>query len=249
MNATQNHFEHQRAIMNLADNVAIQRAMLEAQQTMLEALFRIEGSPSTQKAIANQFGDDFRSTRIKPNPDPSSTTLVTQREAKFKPRMGPTHSSFIQRTRLTSACPPGCVCACHKPRYAAMRGIFQSVIGSGSVQIKGTTFCGTRCTVMTCRRSAATSLTISYRLPRWFAARVIYLWYTSSPLGSPEVVLRVPRVYSQQRGDEVRDLLENFLDHDSLVEDLQCYVAQGLISPYDEFLDGRSVMEVCKYPL
>lgn len=235
--------------MNLADAMANQRAMLEAQQTMLGALFRIEDSPLTQKAIADQFGDDFRSAYVKPDPSLSSTGVVTQREANSNLPMRPTYSSFMRRTRLVDACSSDCVCICHMPRYAATYRVFSSVIGSGSLQIKGTAVPGRRCTVTTCRRSAATSLIISYRLPRWFAARVIYLWYTSSPLGSPEVVLRVPRVFSQQRADEVYDLLGFRFGDKSAVGDLQCHLAQGLIRPYDEFISGGSVLEVCKYPL
>lgn len=230
--------------MNLADAMANQRAMLEAQQTMLGALFRIEDSPLTQKAIADQFGDDFRSIHVKTNSNPGSTTLVTQSEPNSRPRNGPTYSSFMQRTRFTNACPPGCVCTCHKPRYTAVNGMFSSIIGSGSIQTKSTAFPGLRCTVTKCRPSAATSLTISYRLPSWFAARVIYLWYTSSPLGSPEVVIRVPRVFTWH--SEVWTLICHAMRSDVvMLRNFRSMVVLGLISPYDELPNGLPLVAVC----
>lgn len=209
---------------------------------MLGALFKIEESPSAQKAIAERFGNCFRTVQADARPSSDSTTVVSRGNESLDIQACQRVETYTSTTRPTNACLLGCKCTCHRARYTTSGGLFSSVLGSASVHMKGAPLFGFACTVAACRRSTASSLLVSYKLPRWFAQRIVYLWYTSSPICGPAAIMRVPRVFD--RDSRPWRLVQAAVDDTINAEVFRSEIAQGLISPYDEFADGTSVLIV-----
>lgn len=209
---------------------------------MLEALFKIEELPSAQKVITEQFGDGVRTTRPGTSLSSENTTTDTQRDNSVDVRAGQRFETYTRATRLTNTCPLSCTCVCHRARYTTTCGLLSPILGLGSLLVKGTQLVGDSCTVAACRGSNALSFVVSYRMPKWFAQRIVYLWFTSSPNGSPAAIIRMPRVFDF--GSETFMLLMNARRNNHHEEILRSKIAQGLISPYDETPCGDSVLVV-----
>lgn len=214
------------------------------QHANLEALFKIEESPAAQKAIAEHFGDNFRRIQVDANPSAKSTTLIRRGDNNLVTRTEQRFETFCRVTRLTNACLADCKCICHHPKYTTTGRLLSPLFGFGLLEMKGIPFFRYSCTVAACKPSNASSLHVSYRFPNWFAQRILYLLYTSSPIGSPAALIRMARVFEWD--SEPVNILWQANTDISAAKTLRSKVVQGLISPYDELPSGASILCVSR---
>lgn len=108
-------------------------------------------------------------------------------------RVGSNHESKLRKVRTPRICQPYCRCNCHKTRQISTPWTLRECIGFGSMQISGL-YSLQRCNITDCKQFASSNLKLDYILPRWFAGRMLSIWYNSAPLYGPELLLRVPTV-------------------------------------------------------
>ena len=113
----------------------------------------------------------------------------------INPRSGviSNHECKIRKDRTLRTCQRKCRCNCHKTQVIRMPWAWRKCIGIGSMRISGS-YSLQQCNIRGCKQSASPSLRLDYILPTWFMLRMVSIWYNSSPLHGPELLLRVPVV-------------------------------------------------------
>ena len=113
----------------------------------------------------------------------------------IKPRScgGPNHELKLRKVRTPSICQRYCRCNCHITQRVSTPWTLWKYIGFGSMQVSGR-YALQQCNITDCKQSASSNLRLDYILPRWFAGRMLSIWYNSAPLHGPELLLRVPVV-------------------------------------------------------
>jgi len=143
-------------------------------------------------------------------------------------------TSRIQTKKMVQLgkCRKHCRCCCHQVQRLRIARF-------GSLEISGFRFPHARnyCDDQSCEEPNPLSIKASICLPPWVAWRMLSLWFTSSPLQGPELLLRVPRMVSRE-SPIVKALEQGHLT---------CFkrlVAHGKGSPYDVDEHGNSFIKV-----
>ena len=157
------------------------------------------------------------------------TCLSGERNLLLKDDDGPTGQLVNPRSRVASnqerrlrkgrnprTCQHNCGCNCHKTQYFSTPWTLRKCIGFGSMQISGS-YSLQQCNIRDCKQSASAGLRLDYIPPRWFALRMVSIWYNSSPLHGPELLLRVPVVlpwpkFECDNGEQYSQLLNGHID-------------------------------------
>ena len=155
----------------------------ESQTTQLE-LIRILGHVRQ----ANLTGFCGEGNLLLKDDDGSTGQLINPRS-----RVGSNHERKLRKVRNPRTCQHNCGCNCHKTQQISTPWTLQKCIGFGSIRISSR-YSLQRCYIRGCKQSASSSLRLDYILPRWFALRMLSIWYNSAPLYGPELLLRVPVV-------------------------------------------------------
>ena len=155
----------------------------ESQTTQLE-LIRLLGHVR-QANLTSLFGE--RNLLLKDHDEPTSQ-LINPRY-----RLNSDHERKIRKDRTRRTCQLNCRCNCHKTQQIRTPWNWRKCIGSGSIRISGR-YSLQQCNIRGCKQSASSSLRLDYILPTWFMLRMVSIWYNSSPLHGPELLLRVPVV-------------------------------------------------------
>lgn len=199
----------------------------ERQEAMLALLCaKIEQSSLTQNVLAPVPGRPCLEIEAAvAKSDARSPMAVLDRNDK---------GLHLQSDRATQpkSCRSFCCCSCHQVQQGY-------VSGYGVFEISGFHFLnfGNSCDVVSCKGPIRLSIKVGICLPKWFARRMLSLWFTSTPLHGPELLLRVPRMVSND-SPIIKALEEgNFASFKMLVAD-----GQG--SPYDVDQDGNSFLTV-----
>ena len=108
-------------------------------------------------------------------------------------RVSSNHERKIRKARTLRTCQPNCDCSCHSARQIWTPRVWRKCIGFGSMSISGR-YSLPKCNIGDCKQSASPSVRVDYILPTWFILRMVSIWYNSSPLHGPELLLRVPVV-------------------------------------------------------
>ena len=111
-----------------------------------------------------------------------------------RPRMRSRSEFHIQNLQIQSACPSACKCDCHKTWRIYTPRNLRKLLGHSTIEGAELPFFRPACGLRSCKGKSAMFVTIKFFLPSMIAARMISLWFTSSPLYGPELLLRVPRV-------------------------------------------------------
>lgn len=179
---------------------------------------KMDQSSLAQKELAWPLGDNHQSysgidEAVAKAGSKSSLAIVhsSEKRSRIQPK------SVAQMNE----CLRTCRCSCHQllrfhvPRF-------------GALELSGFRFPNSRndCDVQSCKGPNPLLIRASICLPAWVARRVLSLWFTSSALHGPELLLRVPRVIS--RFDPV---LQTLREGD--LSGFKRLVAQGQGSPYD----------------
>ena len=159
---------------------------------------KIEESEATQAAMMRLLGN-FRQVDINMTSDSVAALSESLESAAIaptvaRPRMRSRSEFHVQNLQIQSACPLACTCNCHKTWriYSAWR--LEKLFGYGKIEGAGFPFFKGACSLRSCKGKGPTFVNIKFFLPTMIAARMITLWFTSSPLYGPELLLRVPRV-------------------------------------------------------
>ncbi|KAK0724120.1 ankyrin repeat-containing domain protein [Lasiosphaeris hirsuta] len=97
--------------------------------------------------------------------------------------------------RITSACAPSCQCRCHtSSNYSWSLTSLRPVLGSLALSYRGHSTRG--CSLASCdrhhhHRHRGREIRAVYHLPTWLVRASLAVFYSASPHGSPQLVLRV----------------------------------------------------------
>ena len=185
----------------------IREKIEESQATQLELLRLL--SHVRQANLTGSFGGGKPLLRADDGP--------TGQLIKPRSRVGSTHELKLRKVRTHRICQPSCRCNCHRTQRISTPLTLRKCIGFGSMQISGR-YTLQQCNITDCKQSTSSNLKLDYILPRWFAGRMLSIWYNSAPLYGPELLLRVPVVLPWPKfesGDEDRDsqLINEHFDH------------------------------------
>ena len=215
------HHSHQQLTKDLARHEALLTLLCE----------KFEESSSTPKELARtlenfrQASPEVNETRLAPLGPP----MALYESTDAGPRIKSGTELRMQSLRPINTYRQQCHCFCSRSRWML-------VSGSGSLQFRGlhVPFWKSKCNMQYCN---SWFIRINYCLPIWVARRMISLWFSSSPLYGPELLLRVPRVISNS------SLIIKSIDESNL-EWFKLLVAQGEGSPYDVDESGSSFYTV-----
>ncbi len=155
----------------------------ETQTTQLE-LIRLLGH-IRQANPASLFGEG---TRLLKDDDETTDQLINPRF-----RVSSNREGRIRKVGALRTCQRYCRCNCHKTHHIWTPWTWRKCIGVGSMRISSRNSVQ-QCNFEDCKQSASPGLRLDYILPRWFILRMVSIWYNSSPLHGPELLLRVPVV-------------------------------------------------------
>ena len=155
------------------------------------------------------------------------------------PRMRSRREFHIQNLRVQSACPNACTCNCHRTwKIYSPRGL-RRLFGHSKIEGAGLPFFRRPCSLRSCKGKKATFIYINFFSPAMIAARMISLWFTSSPLCAPELLLRVSRVVRTDTA-AYRAIRDGDLDA------VKCCISAGDCKPWDIDDRGQSLIAVCR---
>ena len=161
----------------------IREKIEESQATQLELLRLL--SHVREANLTDSFGGGKPLLRADDGP---TGQLIRPRS-----RVGSNNELKLRKVRNPRICQRYCRCDCHKTQRISTPWTLRKCIGFGSMQISGR-YTLQQCNITDCKQSASSNLRLDYILPRWFAGRMLSIWYNSAPLYGPELVLRVPVV-------------------------------------------------------
>ena len=165
--------------------------------------------------------------------EPAAVTPIVAR-----PRMRSRSEYHIQNLQIKSVCPPACTCNCHKFWRVYSPWRLRKLFGYSKIEGAEIPFFKGACSLRSCKGKRAMFIKINFLLPSMMAARMISLWFTSSPLYGPELLLRIPRVL---RPDTPAYLAIVQGDLDTVKRS----VSAGDFKPWDLDHSGRSLILVC----
>ena len=99
----------------------------------------------------------------------------------------------IRKDRTLRTCQRNCRCNCHKIQVIRTPWTWRKCIGGASIRFSGR-YSLQQCNIRGCKQSESLGLRLDFLLPRWVILRIVSIWYNSSPLYGPELLLRVPVV-------------------------------------------------------
>ena len=204
----------------------------------------LEESPSTRAALTGSLGN-VRQLTLESTSLPNSTSAKISESQTL--RVGQTASKLdlldrfrVGKVQTVSICDANCACKCHIRRRLNAPGILSKVFGHGYVQAIGYPLLGARCNTDSCKAHAAPRISIQYFLPRWLISRMIYIWFTSSPSCSPELLLRVPRLVDR-RANKAFLALRRYVHGRG---ELEIAMRNGDCTPYDVDEHGDTLFTV-----
>ena len=217
-------------------------SVLPRQEALLNHLCqRIEESQATQTAMMRLLGN-FRQVDINMASDNTASLSESFESAAITPTVARprkrSRSEFrIQNFQIDSACPVACTCNCHKPWGIYSPWRLRKLFGYSMIEGAGLPFFKGACSLRSCKGKRATFVNINFFLPTTIAARMISLWFTSSPLYGPELLLRVPRVV---RIDTPAYDAISYGDLDAVKRS----ISAGDFKPWDVDCSGKSLIVV-----
>ena len=157
---------------------------------------RIEETQTTQLKLirllghirqANPASLSGEGTRLLTGDDETTDQLIN-----CKSRVSSNRERRIRKVGTLRTCRRYCRCNCHETQQIWTPWTWRKCIGVGSMRISSRSL--RQCNIGGCKQSACPSLRLDYILPGWFIRRMVSIWYDSSPLHGPELLLRVPVV-------------------------------------------------------
>ena len=155
-----------------------------------------------------------------------------------RPRMRSRSECHVQNLQIQSACPSACTCSCHETWRIYTPRNLTKLFGHSMIEGAELPFFRPACSLRSCKRKRITFIKIKYILPTMVAARMISLWFTSSPLYGPELLLRVPRVLHKDTP------AYRAICHGDLYT-VKRSVFAGEYKPWDVNEEGQSLILVC----
>ena len=180
---------------------------------------------------ANMASDNAAALSEKPE-----TAAITPVVAR--PRMRSRREFHIQNSPVQSACPLACPCSCHETWRIYSPWKLRKLFGNSKIESAGNPFFKGACSLRLCKGKWATSIHINFFLPTMIAARMISLWFTSSPLYGPELLLRVARVLRED-ASVIWAIRSRDLDA------VKRSISAGDCKPWDVDYRGTSLICVC----
>ena len=218
-------------------------SVLPRQEALLHHLCqRIEESQATQAAMMRLLGN-FRQVDINMASDGAAALSESLESAAgaptvARPRMRSRSEFHVQNFQIHSACPVACKCNCHEPWVIYTPEKWRKLFGYSKIEGAEVPFFKGACSLRSCKGKKATFVNINFFLPTMIAARMISLWFTSSPFHRPELLLKVPRVLGARTSAYFAIC---FGDLDAVK---RC-ISAGECKPWDVDDRGQSLIAVC----
>ena len=205
---------------------------------------KIDESKEAQAAMVRSLGN-FRQVDVNMASD-NEVSLSESLESRAvgprfaRPRMRSRSEFHIQNTQIHSACPVACKCKCHETWRIYTPWKLRKLFGYSKIEGAELPFFKSACSLRSCKGKRAMFVNINLFLPTMMAARMISLWFTSSPLHGPELLLRVSRVV---RTDTAA---YRAICHGDLDAVKRC-ISAGDCKPWDVNDRGQSLIAVCRW--
>lgn len=205
---------------------------------------KIDELKETQAAMMRSLGN-FRQVDLNMAFD-NAASLSESLESRAvtpivaKPRMRSRSEFYIQNFQIHSACPVACTCNCHETWKIYTPWKLRKLFGYSKIEGAELPFFKGACSLRSCKGKRAMFVNINFFLPTIIATRMISLWFTSSPLHAPELLLRVPRVV---RTDTTAYKAISYGDLDAVK---RC-ISAGDCKPWDVDDRGQSLIAVCRW--
>ena len=218
-------------------------SVLPRQEALLNHLCqRIEESQAIQAAMMRLLGN-FRQIDVNIASDntaslPESLESAAITPTVARPRMRSRSEFHIQNFQIHSACPVACTCNCHEPWGIYTPRKWRKLFGYSKIEGAEVPFFKGACSLQSCKGKRATFVHINFFLPTTIAARMISLWFTSSPLHGPELLLRVPRVVRT-------DTTAYYAICSGDLDAVKRSISAGDCKPWDVAYSGQTLIAVC----
>jgi ankyrin repeat protein len=135
-------------------------------------------------------------------------------------------------------CKPLCSCRCHLGKSYWTPQTFESFIGRLTIGYSGLPWpIMSSCNEPGCQQEAATQVRVRYQFPRWCWPKVFTASLGKTNFGDPELLLRTRRVVPW-------DSPANIAIWCGDVEKLRDLLTRGQASPYDEDIDGNTLLHI-----
>ena len=222
----------------LAEHRQLNNQILPAVNLLVELL---EESAPTRAALTNSLGNvrqlTVRSSNEENDPLTKHVQDTRSQAISAVPKTQCQSMFNVTTTQTVRSCDVYCECKCHARRRLGVSGTFLKFFGHGYVEVAGFGLLGPKCDTKMCRADTTPYISVQYCLPQWLAYRMLFMWFTSSPPCGPELLLRVPRVLSDENL-AIRAIYGND------VEKLKLAISRGDCTPYDVNEFGMSLLEV-----
>ena len=230
-----------------ASNFQVAAALPQLQGAIGLLYQKLEESQSTQAALTRLLGN-VRQASVDSTPNaaigsPRQAMEIACKTQLTRHRMSSTSEINISGIRY-GRCQSSCPCSCHRIRKSVLYPSSRKLLGFGSMSFAGIPMLGGGCNVQACKQTTTPSVRINYCLPTWLALRMISIWFTSSPLYGPELLIRVPR-YVEMGEFGVPPGVGAIVRHD--LESLRRCLAIGLCTPNDIYGPDCSLLLVRKH--
>ena len=143
-----------------------------------------------------------------------------------------------QNLQIQSACPNACTCSCHETWRVYTPRNLTKLFGHSTIEGAELPVFRPACSLQSCKGKRTMFVNIMFFLPTMIAARMVSLWFTSSHLSGPELLLRVPRV-----------LRKDTPAYDAIcsgdLDTVKRSVFAGAYKPWDVDPTGQSLILVC----
>ncbi|KAI1113429.1 hypothetical protein F5Y14DRAFT_451966 [Nemania sp. NC0429] len=208
---------------NTAQSAIHQEMLLSAISPLLEAQNRSEETFKRMEAIFQSIGFADKTPHNPPTGEKSGLFEIDEgrgnADLSLLPGSNTSFSTVNVRLSEMRPCKQRCPCRCHKPGYFKSPGFLKTTLGLLYGGYLSFPALKQSCDwPKICKGSAEGRLSVNYVFPKWFMSNVLSLAVRLTPVGTPDLSLRMMRV--RQRTDDIFHFAsDRYLDkmHDLLV--------------------------------
>lgn len=191
---------------NTVQSAIHQETLLSAISPLLEAQNRSEQTFERMEAIFQSIGFADATSHSLPTGEKSGLLEIDEgrgnKERSLLPGSNSSFSTINIRLSEIRPCKQQCPCRCHKPGYFKSPTLLRSTLGllyGGYLSFPALKQSCDRSKL--CKGSAEGRLSVNYVFPKWFMSNVLSVAVRLTPVGTPDLSLRMMRV--RQRTDSI----------------------------------------------
>ncbi|OCK90071.1 ankyrin [Cenococcum geophilum 1.58] len=175
-------------------------------------------------AIANNSTPGYTSTPFFVTTLPSSQEKASSDVADPGDRVSTQSVDPLLSRKIGNRCNTGCSCRCHRPTKFSTPAWLTNILGNIHIGSVGIPRLAAECNEKLCQKQGFREARMVFFFPPWLVARILSFTYSSR--GTMQLVLRVPRVVSDEA-----PILQYAAGGD--LDSIRILMSKGLASPAD----------------